>query len=63
MISIRGFLGLLATASVALVSIGNVAGADEVNVYSYRNPQLIVPMFERFTERTGIKVNSVFAKK
>jgi len=37
--------------------------ANEVNVYSYRKPQLIDPMFEVFTEQTGIKVNSVFAKK
>ena len=37
--------------------------ASEVNVYSYRNPQLIKPMFDRFNEKTGITVNSVFAKK
>ncbi|MEE9335567.1 MAG: Fe(3+) ABC transporter substrate-binding protein [Granulosicoccaceae bacterium] len=35
----------------------------EVNVYSYRQPYLIEPMFEAFTEQTGIKVNTVFAKK
>lgn len=39
------------------------AESNEVNVYSYRKPQLIDPMFEVFTEQTGIKVNSVFAKK
>ena len=39
------------------------ASAGEVNVYSYRKPKLIDPMFEVFTEQTGIKVNSVFAKK
>ena len=33
--------------------------SGEVNVYSYRKPQLIDPMFEVFTEQTGIKVNSV----
>jgi len=37
--------------------------AAEVNVYSYRKPQLIEPMFAKFTEKTGIEVNSVFAKK
>ena len=36
--------------------------ADEVNVYSYRQPFLIKPMFDRFTKETGIKVNTVFAK-
>ena len=40
-----------------------LASAGEVNVYSYRKPKLIDPMFEVFTEQTGIKVNSVFAKK
>jgi len=36
--------------------------ADEVNVYSYRQPFLIKPMFDQFTKATGIKVNTVFAK-
>jgi len=36
---------------------------DEVNVYSYRKPQLIQPMFDEFTADTGIRVNVVFAKK
>ncbi len=40
-----------------------VAGTDEVNVYSYRKPQLIDPLLEAFTRQTGIRVNSVFAKK
>ncbi len=40
-----------------------VAAEDEVNVYSYRKPKLIDPMFAEFTKQTGIKVNSVFAKK
>ena len=35
----------------------------DVNVYSYRQSYLIDPMFEAFTEQTGIKVNTVFAKK
>lgn len=38
-----------------------VASADgEVNVYSYRQPFLIEPMFEAFTKETGIEVNVVF---
>ncbi len=37
--------------------------ANEVNVYSYREPQLIKPMFDQFSAETGIKVNAVFAKK
>ncbi len=37
--------------------------AGEVNVYSYRQPELIEPLFDRFTEETGIDVNVVFAGK
>jgi len=33
----------------------------EVNVYSYREPQLIDPLVKAFTAKTGIKVNVVYA--
>ena len=33
----------------------------EVNVYSYRQSFLVEPLFAKFTERTGIKVNTIFA--
>ncbi|MDX2258720.1 MAG: Fe(3+) ABC transporter substrate-binding protein [Hyphomicrobiaceae bacterium] len=36
--------------------------AEEVNVYSYREPGLMEPLFKAFTDKTGIKVNVVFAK-
>lgn len=36
--------------------------AEEVNVYSLRQPFLIEPMFERFTEETGIRVNTLFSQ-
>lgn len=39
------------------------AFAGEVNVYSYRKPQLIQPMFDAFTADSGIKVNAVYARK
>lgn len=35
----------------------------EVNVYSYRQPYLVDPLFDSFTRLTGIKVNVIFAKK
>ena len=41
----------------------NVAASDDVNVYSYRQPFLVKPLFDVFTEKTGINVNVVFAKK
>ena len=37
------------------------ASAQEVNVYTYREPGLIKPLFDKFTAETGIKVNTVFA--
>lgn len=39
------------------------AFAEEVNVYSYRQPDLIKPMTDAFTADTGIDVNVVFLKK
>jgi iron(III) transport system substrate-binding protein len=39
------------------------AGAGEVNVYTYREPELIKPLFEAFTAETGIAVNVIFAKE
>jgi iron(III) transport system substrate-binding protein len=46
----------------ALVSAPSLAG-QEVNVYSYRQPKLIEPILDRFTEDSGIKVNVLYAKK
>jgi iron(III) transport system substrate-binding protein len=36
--------------------------AGEVNVYSYRQPELIRPLFDAFTRDTGIEVNMVYAQ-
>jgi len=36
---------------------------EDVNVYSYRQAFLVEPLFKKFTDETGIKVNVVFAKK
>lgn len=35
--------------------------SEEVNVYTYREQGLIKPVFDAFTAKTGIKVNTVFA--
>ncbi len=35
----------------------------EVNVYSYRQSFLVKPLFEKFSEQTGIEVNTIFASK
>ena len=49
---------------VAILATSNsVFANDDVNVYSYRQPFLVEPLFKEFTKETGIKVNVVFAKK
>ena len=49
---------------VLILSIQTInALAEEVNVYSYRQEFLMAPLYEAFTEKTGIKVNSVYLKK
>lgn len=56
----------VAAVAVLCLSVGFVAGAGaegEVNLYSYRQPFLIKPMLDAFTQRTGIKTNVVFAPK
>ncbi len=54
---------LLALSALTCAIITPVAtAAEEVNVYSYRQPFLVEPMFDEFTKETGIKVNVKFAK-
>ncbi len=54
--------GLIALAAFAALQTSAHA-AEEVNVYSYRQPELINPLFEQFTKETGIAVRTVFAEK
>src|SRR4030042_2680172 len=65
MLSARG--AVIALLSFALAgSLGHDAKAAEtreVNVYSYRQPYLIDPLFKKFTGETGIKVNVIYAQK
>lgn len=53
----------LAIGLMAALCQTTFAQTNEVNVYSYRQPFLIEPIFAAFTEQTGIEVNVVFAKK
>jgi iron(III) transport system substrate-binding protein len=51
-------------AAIASTIWGPLAKAEGVvNVYSYRQPQLVEPLFKAFTEKTGIEVKMVFAEK
>ncbi len=58
---LRKLLGLVALATFLVTPLAQAN--DEVNVYSYRQPFLIQPLFDAFTNETGIDVNVVFAKK
>jgi len=58
----KSWLKVLAVSSVLLPSYA-LQAADEVNVYSYRQANLVKPLFDVFTAQTGVKVNVVFAKK
>ncbi|MBX9458149.1 MAG: Fe(3+) ABC transporter substrate-binding protein [Rhizobium sp.] len=56
MLSLASTLVLLGTAYPALAD-------GEVNIYSYRQPELIKPVLDAFTQQTGIKANVLFLDK
>ena len=53
---------LLAAISLLASTTASLAEGS-VNVYSYRQPQLVEPLFQAFTAKTGITVKMVFAEK
>jgi iron(III) transport system substrate-binding protein len=48
--------------ALAATLLAGAAAAQEVNVYSSREPALLKPVLDAFTKDTGIKVNVVFAQ-
>lgn len=50
-------------AATLLVSTALPALAEEVNIYSHRQPDLIQPLLDAFTKETGIKTNVSFVEK
>ena len=59
----NSMLGVRAAVLGALLfALPVVAGAQEVNLYTTREPGLIQPLLDAFTKSTGIKVNSIFVK-
>jgi iron(III) transport system substrate-binding protein len=55
---------LLLTLALATTSFtASFAQAEQVNIYSFRQPFLIEPILAEFTEETGIETKVVFAKK
>jgi iron(III) transport system substrate-binding protein len=53
----------LALFAIALPFSNQAQAEGVVNVYSYRQPQLVEPLFAAFTAKTGIDVKMVFAEK
>lgn len=49
-------------ASLAAATLAPAAQA-EVNIYSYRQPELIAPLLDAFTQATGIETNVAFLSK
>jgi iron(III) transport system substrate-binding protein len=49
--------------SLLALLLGTPAIAQEVNVYSHRQPELIQPLIDAFTAETGITVNVAFVDK
>ena len=54
---------LVTGAATAVVAATGPAMADEVNVYSYRQPELIKPLIDAFEAETGHEVNTVFLEE
>lgn len=57
-----GLAGTLFSFAAAMAA-SSANAAEEVNLYSYRQPFLIQPMVDGFVQKTGIKVNVVYAKQ
>ncbi|MBL4892188.1 MAG: Fe(3+) ABC transporter substrate-binding protein [Rhizobiaceae bacterium] len=50
-------------AGAAILAASSSLSAAEVNIYSYRQADLIAPLLEAFTKETGIKTNVLFLNK
>ena len=57
------FAAIILGAVSGMTAIAPTASAAEVNLYSYRQPFLMNPLLDAFTQQTGIKVNMVYLKK
>nr|WP_090845892.1 extracellular solute-binding protein [Paracoccus alkenifer] len=48
--------------AISAAATGSALLADEVNIYTTREPGLIQPLLDAYTEKTGVRVNTVFLK-
>lgn len=56
------FQGTLLAATLLLSGMTFSASAQELNLYTTREPRLIQPLLDEFTKDTGVKVTTVFVK-
>jgi iron(III) transport system substrate-binding protein len=56
------FASALLTSAILLTPLAAIA-ADEVVVYSARNEHLIKPLFDKYTEQTGVKIRYITDKE
>ncbi len=57
---IRRLAGAIALGGAVLFAAANSASAQSVNIYTTREPGLVLPLFDAFRRETGITVNTVF---
>jgi len=57
----RKLAALAVSLPVLAAGASGALAQGEVNIYSYREPQLIDPLLKAFTDKTGIKANVVYA--
>ncbi len=55
-------VGLSGVIGVLLAAQAVAASAQELNLYTTREPNLIEPLLASFSETTGVKVNTIFLK-
>jgi iron(III) transport system substrate-binding protein len=60
--TLRALTGAFALTTAAFVTAPASADGD-VNIYSYRQPFLIQPLLDAFTNETGVKANVIYANK
>lgn len=54
---------LAVTALASFIAPQAAIAAEEINIYSYRQPFLMQPIIDQFQADTGITVNSIYANK
>ena len=57
------FLSLTALTVLSLPHAHAVSDGGDVNIYSFREPELINPLLTAFTAKTGIRAHVIFAKE